>query len=140
MGFCPRLCGLPMLHMTILSKGYFPGFAARSASISPAFATIAPRTAYCMSLTFWLMVSMVIPAIARVWVFSGAAAGVSDARPRSRKEAPRVPTLEETARAVRRRANSVLFARAGRRRGCVRAATTRRPKATEARKARPAAR
>ena len=33
MGFCPTLCGLPMLHMTTLSNGYLDGFVARSASI-----------------------------------------------------------------------------------------------------------
>ena len=66
-GFCPRLWGLPMLHITILSNGYFVGSALSACSISPALLTIAPRTAYCMSFTFWLMVSMVMELIVRIW-------------------------------------------------------------------------
>ena len=63
MGFWPTLCGLPMLHMTILSKGKDAGSFLSCASISPALVTMAPRTAYSIALTLGLMVSTVIAPI-----------------------------------------------------------------------------
>ena len=58
------------MHITILSNGYLDGSFLSAASISPAFDTIAPRTAYCMSFTAGLMVSMVMPLMVRIWVFA----------------------------------------------------------------------
>ena len=58
------------MHITILSNGYLDGSFLSAASISPALDTIAPRTAYCMSFTAELMVSMVMPLMVRIWVFA----------------------------------------------------------------------
>ena len=61
MGFWPTLCGLPMLHMMIFSKGRDAGSFLSCASSSPALVTMAPRTAYSIAFTLGLIVSTVIP-------------------------------------------------------------------------------
>ena len=70
MGFCPRLCRLPMLHITILSNGYLDGgFLERRRDLAR-LGNDRSADAALHVLTARLMVSMVMPLMVRIWVFA----------------------------------------------------------------------
>ena len=92
------------MHITILSNGYLDGSFLSAASISPALDTIAPRTAYCMSFTAGLMVSMVMPLMVRIWVFA-TRVSIPNALTAATAEVRRTPEVKR--RAARSRVDRV---------------------------------